>query len=338
MDMEFYGKVILVTGATGCVGKSLTRRLLKEGWTVRTLACNSAEVVRLAYEGAQTIMGDITGAASLRQAFQGSHFVFHLSGAEDSHAPAARGQLRPVHSARAAAEAALQAGVERFIYLSDSIVYGYGAAKDTDEASPMHRSGGPAVRERVQAENAVRKAIGRGLPAVIVQPTTIYGPYAAAWTLYPLQLARAKRLACPHRGRGLLQPIHLDDVVEGILAAALVGKPGQSYLLPGSEVVTCRQFFEYFARISGEENLPGAAEGLAASAGEWMAELAGKPPLFEPWQKRCLDMHATYNGGKAYYDLGFLPHLNLESGMRRTEEWLHRERRIVGRAVQVKPE
>lgn len=317
MSTEFYGKTIFITGATGCVGKVLLHTLLKEGWTIKTLARTADEAAALNKAGAQAVMGDITNAASLRQAIQGSQIMFHVYGVDDSHAPPADGQPSLSACAKAAAEAALQAKVERFIFLSDSIVYGYEAGDGTSETSAVSANHNPAIAERVRAEQAVEKVGRRGLPTVILQPTTIYGPHVEAWTLRLLRLLNEDNLVCPDEGKGLIQPIHIYDVIEGILTAALTGISGESYLLTGSRAVTCQAFLEFYAHMLGKETVPVAGAGL------FSALFAPKPAL-DPWQVRCASMRATYNGGKAYFDMGFLPRYTLETGMQRTEEWLRK--------------
>ncbi len=317
MSMEFYGKTIFITGATGCVGNVLLRTLLKEGWTIKTLARTANEAAALNKAGAQAVMGDITNAASMRQAIQGSNFVFHLSGVDDSHAPPAAGQPSLSVCARAVAEACLQAQVERLLFLSDSIVYGYDAAEDTSETSPMSSSREPAIAERVRAEQAVQKVCERGLAAIILQPTTIYGPQEEAWTMQLLRLIDEDNLICPNEGKGLIQPIHIYDVAEGILTAALVGIPGASYLLTGSKAVTCQTFLDCYARILGRAEVPASGSGFFSG-------LFGRKPSLEPWQVRCASMQATYNGAKAYFDMGFLPRYTLELGMQQTEQWLRK--------------
>lgn len=320
MSVEFYGKTIFVTGAAGCAGKALLTTLLKEGWTVKALAASRAEAAKLASKGAEAAMGDLTDAASLQRAMQGAHFVFYTHGPDDSHSPTAEGQPPLPGCARAAAEAALRAGVERFIYLSDSIVYGYNAKKDTSEISPVRAGGDPVVGERVKAEQAVMKAAERGLDAVILQPTTIYGPHANAWTVRMVELVRAGELTCPNQGRGLLQPIYVHDVVDGMLAAALVGKRGEKYILAGPDVIDCQSFLDHYAMMMGLDGVEVSGRGL----GGLFHALKGKPQGLDPWQARCASMQATYNAGKAYYELGFLPRCTVETGMRLTEAWLRR--------------
>ncbi len=315
MNMEFYGKTIFITGATGCAGKILLRSLLKEGWTVKALARSPSEANWLTREGAEAILGDITDAASLQQAFQGSHFVFHLYEASNSHSPPPPNQPALVESAKAASEAALRARVERFIYLSDSIVYGYNPGKNIIEETTLSNSHDPAIAERVRAEQAVRKAHEQGLPAIILQPTTIYGPHVEAWTLSLLRSIEAGTLSAPQNGKGLLQPIYIYDVIEAILTTALVGNVGQTYLLPGSEIVTCQTFLDAYAHLLGKQGVP-------LSQGGVLSGLFGKKSALEAWQEHCLCMESTYNGGKAYFDMGFLPRYTLEAGLQRTADWL----------------
>ncbi|MGA2615877.1 MAG: NAD-dependent epimerase/dehydratase family protein [Spirochaetia bacterium] len=224
------------------------------------------------------------------------------------------------------AEAALQSGVERFVHASSVAVYGMKPTGHLCEASPHVRNGDPYPDTKLEAEDVVHQLVlERGLPAVIVQPTQVYGPGDVHWTLRPFRMIRDGRMILFAGGTGLVMPIYLDDVVEGILAAARHGRAGESYILTGPAVVTIHDFFGCYARMLGKERLPSVPLWLAmtiAALSEGAAAALGRKPMFTRDEVQRIERKATWDGGKAMMELGFKPMVTVDEGMRRVEAWL----------------
>lgn len=114
---------ILVTGATGKVGSRLAMRLVQQGHAVRALVRDAARAIELSDEGVQLVVGDLMQPASLPAAVQGVDAVVHCAaffrGAtpEEAHAVNNLGT-------QYLAQAALEAGVARFVFTSTGLVYG----------------------------------------------------------------------------------------------------------------------------------------------------------------------------------------------------------------------
>jgi nucleoside-diphosphate-sugar epimerase len=155
----------------------------------------------------------------------------------------------------------------------------------------------------------------------------VYGPRDEAWTLSPLKLMRAGSMILPDNGRGLVTPIYIDDLVQGMLAVAEHGRIGESYILAGEETVTFREFFGYLGRMVGRDRFPSVPGRLAvavAAGSELLGRLFGARPRFTKEAVRGTMMQVRYCGAKAR-TLGFTPRIGLEEGMRRVEEWLASE-------------
>jgi 2-alkyl-3-oxoalkanoate reductase len=229
----------------------------------------------------------------------------------------------------ALAEAAQKAGVQRFIHVSCTAVYGTPPNGSLDEFAPLQYSRDPYIDSKVQAELILREMAKKsGLPLVIAQPSLIYGPGMETWTMQPLRSIGAGQLVLPDGGAGLLHPLYLDDAADGVLAAALSGEIGQAYILCGPEVVSAAEFFGYYAQMLGIERVPtvSAAQALReASLAEWTAKLTGQPPKKTRADVQKLMMRCACNGAKAYYDLQFAPTVPLEEGMRRIKIWLQEQ-------------
>ncbi len=321
------GKQVLVTGATGLLGGLTARRLLADGARVRGLARNPARAAELAAAGAEIVAGDMTDGLSLVRAADGCQGAFHFAGAlANEFRPRSYFRRVNVDGTCNLAEAALANRVERFLYCSTAWVYGMAAGANTDETAPHRYSGEPYCDTKLDAEEAVREFVrDRGLPAVIVQPTEVFGPDDKNWTIGPLQLIRSGRMMLASGGIGLVQLIYQDDVVEGILAAARHGRVGEAYILGGPTVTTIREYFMGLARIAGQEQLPSVPGWLAlvaAGLAELRSRVNGRPPVFTRGAVRGTMVCASYRTDKALAEIGFLAKTDLATGLERIRKRL----------------
>jgi len=333
VDYDLKGKKILVTGATGFIGGQVTKRLLKEGMQVRAMARTPAKAGFLAGRGAEVVYGDMTDAASLRNAVQGCQFVFHFAAAmRRGFQPDSYYRAVNVEGTRILAEAALDANVERFIHTSSVWVFGLDAVQNTSENSLRHPSREFYCDTKLEGENVIRALIKeRSLPAVIIYPTVVYGPYDDNCTMQSIKVIQQGKMILASGGTGIWNTIFIDDLVDGILAAARHGVIGEGYILGGPENVTLREFEENLARIAGRERLASLPAWLTmtiATLAEWEANIFHHPPFATREYVRGMIMHATYNLNKAKRDLGFEAHTDLSTGMHRVQEWLVHTGRI----------
>ena len=329
MEYSLKGKRILVTGATGFIGGHVAKRLLHDGIQVRVMARDLEKAKFLADRGAEVVCGDMTDLASLKSAVQGCQVVLHLAAAVrklNIYSTLAYMRAVNVEGPRALAEYALEAKVERFVHTSSSWVFGLDAAANTGEDALRHPSHEPYSDTKLEGENVIRTMIKQlGLPAVIVYPSIVFGPYDDAWTMGVINAIQEKRMMLPSGGTGLLHPIFIDDLVEGLLAAATRGNIGEGYILCGPETVTVREYGGYLARMIGQEKLPSIPSWLAlsiATLAEWEANIFHHRPWLMREAVRGMAMHTTYNGEKSKRELGFEAHTPVMMGMERVQDWL----------------
>jgi nucleoside-diphosphate-sugar epimerase len=326
MDFELSGKKCLVTGASGFIGQSLALRLLKEKASVKALVRNRARAVLLEESGVEIFTGDITDRESIQKAIKGCDAVFHFAAVTNEFKPLSYYRDVNINGSIMLAEEALKAGVRRFVHTSTSWVYGMFSGRNITERSPHLKSGLPYADTKLETEDLVRQLYEKqGLPCVIIQPSEVYGPNDRNWTGRPLDLMRSGKMLLINRGKGLIQPIYIHDLVDGIIAAARRGRLGESYILCGSEVVTFKQYFEYFARMLHKKDLP-SVPGWAALPLAALTELLGtmthRPPIFTRSEIKSSMTTVAFNGAKALEELGFQPKVSLEKGMAKISEWL----------------
>jgi len=329
MALQLQNKRILVTGATGFIGTHLCRRLLKEGADVRIIARNLAKADTLRSEGADVNYSDLTDYSSLYHAVKNCHIVFHCAGVLGNEAKSwSYFKKINIEGSRLIAAAALNANVERFIFLSTSWVYGMDAKGHIDEKSPVCLSKSPYCDSKIEAEILLRKFLqDRGLPLIIVQPSPVYGTGKNVWINSTLKLTKAGIIFSPDNGAGLLQPIYIDDLIDGIILAVQKGRIGESYIMCGPETVTVRDYFNYFLQMTGRKKIPSLSKKVSLKIGA-LAELVTKyTPLSITTTEviRGIIMQAIYSNEKARRELGFEPKFYLEEGMKKVKKWLQKE-------------
>ncbi len=192
---------VLMTGATGFIGRALALALLREG---HELVCAVREPARLDLgEGRWRAL-----RADLAQVPQADFWAPHLQGV-DAVVNAVgiireqAGQTFEALHHRAPAElfrAAAAAGVPTVVQVS-----ALGADRDAQSRYHLTKRAADAVLRALPVRGAV------------VQPSVVYGPQGASAAMFN-SMAAAPLLALPQAGRMQMQPVHLDDVVAGIVA------------------------------------------------------------------------------------------------------------------------
>ncbi|WBY01125.1 SDR family oxidoreductase [Ramlibacter tataouinensis] len=240
---------ILLTGATGLIGGAIARALLRQG---HQLVCAVRDPARLQLgAGASALQADLAGVPTA------DWWAAHLRGVDAvvnavgilRESP---GQSFEALHHRAPAElfrACGQAGVACVVQVS-------ALGADRQARSRYHLS-------KRAADDVLRSLPLRG---AIVQPSLVFAPGGASSSLF-LELATAPVLALPQRGAMPVQPVHLDDVVEGVLALLAQPPPRiETLAFAGPQPLPLR---DYLASLRGQ---------LGLGRGPWVLPLPA--PLF----------------------------------------------------------
>ena len=122
---------VLITGAGGFLGTWMTQEFIEQGHSVRAADLESADLSRHREMGAEPFSFDITDRATVEAATKGMEIVVHAAGIFDLSAPAELMWAVNRDGARTAAEVAAEQGVQRFVMISSTSVYG----RNTDHVS-----------------------------------------------------------------------------------------------------------------------------------------------------------------------------------------------------------
>jgi dihydroflavonol-4-reductase len=302
----------LVTGATGFVGAAVARALIAAGQQVRVLARPTSNRRNLDGLDIEIAEGSLEDTDSLTAAVSGCRYLFHVAADYRLWVSEPASMFRAnVDGSRNLMLAALDAGVERIIYTSSVATLGIVPDGSADEQTPSGASDmiGPYKLSKFQAELAVRQLISeRGLPAVIVNPSTPIGPGDVKPTPTGRLIVEAARGKMPGFVDTGLNVVHVDDVAAGHLAAAERGKIGERYIL-GGENLSLAEILTVVAEIVGRRppmlKIPYAVVLPVAAGAEIMARLTGREPFVTLDGARMSRKKMYFSSDKAIRELGY---------------------------------
>lgn len=309
------------------MGSHLAERLLAEGVAVRGLARRPASAAFLARQGAEIVPGDLAERAGLEEAVRDCQAVLHTA-AWTGGPDAGERQAWTINVAATGwlLQAAQNAGVQRFVYFSSVAVYGLNSAPLIDESAPTPPVGQLYPDSKIAAETLVAAAQADGLPTTVIRPASTYGPRGSAWSIGPVEQIQAGRLVLLGEDRGLVNPGYIDNVVDGVLLALRSpAAVGETFNLCDGTAITYREFYGRYAAMLGRERLPvypaWLARGAVSPPGRWLRRLLGRPAP-GPWSYHFRFNPSRFSIAKAQRVLGYAPAVDLDEGMRRTEQWL----------------
>ncbi len=322
---------ILVTGGTGFTGKALVRRLLGEGYKVVALDYQEGlKTEELRKWGADVVIGSVTDKDVVRRCMEGVDIVQHLAAAfRELDVSNTYYDEVNIGGTRNVLEAAIQAGVKKFIYCSTCGVHGNVENPPADETAPINAAD-YYQQTKYKAEPVVMEYYRQGLPCVILRPAAIYGPGDPE--RFYMIFNRVRRGMFPMFGRGktLYHPLYIDHLVDAMLLAQEKGRgDGQAYLIADEEYVTIEVLDRRTAIALGVEvKIPHYPLLPLIIAGHICEKICKpfhvKPPIF-PRRVDWYRQNRAFDIGKAKRDLGYNPTVSLDEGLKRTADWYKEE-------------
>ncbi len=317
----------LVTGSTGFVGAHVVRALLARGDRVRVFVREGSSRANLAGLDVEIASGDLTDLASLRRAVRGVRVLYHCAGDY-------RFGVRAPWTLYAAnvngtdnlMRAAFDEGVERVVYTSSVGALGLTAdGRPSNESTPVHLSDvvGHYKKSKLLAERVVDAWVARGLPAVLVHPTTPIGDLDVKPTptgRIILDFLRGKMRAFVRTGLNL---VDVRDVANGHLLAAEQGQDGRRYIL-GNRNITLKEMFDILARMTELRSpwlrLPHWVPMVFATADTALSRLKGRDPGVPIESVRMSRDMMFFDSSRARRELGFAPG-SVENAIERAVDW-----------------
>lgn len=326
----------LITGATGFIGGRLTERLDRHdppGYVA--MARSAAAAAGLQARGRSAVVADLLQPGQAAHALQQCDAVVHL----------AHGDRGP-EATRRLVEAAVAQQVRRFVHISTMSVHGPAPGPEAahEATARIGRYGNDYADSKAEQEEIVQAAMGRGdLRAVILRPTVVYG-LGGHFEMQVLRQAQAGEVTLFDGGRGLCNPVFVDDVCDAIEAALVCDEAvGQAMFINGDQSVTWGEFIHRFAamvqpaprivdlsaaeaKAYWAEHPPEPVGGLATRVVRKLRRLVSGPPPAAPWPPLGRVLRETFpihfSNAKAKALLGWAPQVDFEQGLALSRAWL----------------
>lgn len=318
----------LVTGATGFIGRRLVDRLVAGGVEVVAFQRSGGHFFPATVESVQ---GDVCREDQVAAACARVDVVFHLA-ALVTFDPRRRDELVRVNGGGTAAvlAAAMRAGVKRCVVAGSAATLGVSWAarfpRHEDASPPPEQvARNPYMESKLACERAAFDCPPR-MPVVVVNPTTVFGPgdrTLNSGTLFR-QVTTWPVLPVPPGGTNA---VDVDDVVDGLVAAASRGTPGRRHVLAGQDL-TFAEVISTIARVTGRNPVmvpvPAAAR-LPFEAAARVASAVSGGRFLTPQIVGDLFGFKHFACERARRDLGWYPRYSFADSAARAWEWYRRE-------------
>lgn len=318
---------ILVTGGTGFTGGNLVMRLLSKGHQVTAFDNQEGIVLgELKAKGAEIVIGSITDTKLLPELVRGKDAIFHLAAAfRLVNLPKTVYWQTNVDAMSGLLEAARAAGVKKVVYCSTQGVHGNVKNPPGDENSPITPEDYYQYT-KYEGEKVALQFMEKGMDITILRPTAIYGPGDPARFLMLYRRVATGVFPFFGDGKALYHPLYIDNFMDAFeLALEKPAAKGQTYIIADEKYYTIEEIVRTIAGIMNVDlktpHYPFWPMYAACAAVEFLYKpLPFEPPLFRrraDWFRQ----NRAFKIAKARGELGYVPGVDLKTGLTRTYEW-----------------
>jgi nucleoside-diphosphate-sugar epimerase len=320
---------VLVTGATGFLGKHTALRLLRDGYEVTGLGRNLNIGRNLEKAGVKFVAADLA-EGYLDDIFQGHDYVIHCAALSSPW-----GRYQEFYDANVRAtvqviEASREAGVKRMVHVSTPSLYIDSTHKldiSVDEPLPKNAINFYADTKRL-AEDKVTDAVSDGFSAIIIRPQGIIGPGDSAILPRLLRMARKKVLPIIGEGDNLVDLTYVDNVVEALVLAMRAPEEfvGRKYNITNGEPIRLYDMLERIFTDLGfayrKKQISFEKAYFIAGAMEFGCRnfLPSTEPLLTRYSVCALGLSRTLNIEAARRDLNYEPIVNMKNAIKLVTE------------------
>lgn len=300
---------VAITGGAGFIGQAVAARYRALGATVV-----GVDVKPDADQG--IVEGDTSAPGPWQDVVASADLVVHTAALVSNTSGLQRAWEVNVLGTRHVLDAAARGGAERVLHLSSVRAFSdLDFPADVDEQHPVRPDGHEYVDTKIASEQVALQAHAAGeVPVTVIRPGDVYGPGSVPWTFWPVIGISSGTFALPDDGEGIFSPVFVENLVDGLVAAAASeAAAGQVFTLSDGVGITNTEFFSHYFRMLGKD--------VAYLPADELREVFEGIGVGGDTVDYLLRRH-TYSIAKARRMLGYEPKVGLDEGMARCEAWL----------------
>ena len=320
---------LFITGIGGFIGRQTARRALERGWTVTGMEANPDTAQEVREElGLEVAVGDISQQEDCNAALQKADVVLNTAAIVQEDGDWARFRAVNVQGALNVARSARRAGARQYIQLSSVMVYGFHYVPYITEEGLVSGDNNPYCQTKIESEIALKRMQADDFAVTIIRPGDVYGPGSVPWVIRPLEMMQQWQFMHIDGGKGCFNYLYIDNLIDAIFLATDAKAYGQTYTVTDG-AVTNKEYFNALAEKAGVQWIPSVPSVLIKPAAgilsKVMEGMGRKLQINEQAIRYMLRPH-PYSNEKIKKELGYRPKIDLQEGLRLTEEWLRTER------------
>jgi nucleoside-diphosphate-sugar epimerase len=322
---------LIITGATGFLGRNLAENLHHDG--VQVLATGRSVDVggKLREKGIDFRPADLLDSDGLTESFSPANGVIHCAAKT-----ADWGKYREFHDTnvvgtRNVIRACERHRIRKIIFVSTPSIYYTGEDRyDISEDEPLPAKQSTAYAEtKVSAEQELLALREQGYQVVVFRPRAVYGPYDSTISPRILRMAEKKHLPLINDGEALTDITYVDNFVDAVrnCLAAPDSAWNEVYNISNGAPITIRDWFamvlKSFGRPFRPKNVPESTAKAVAGVMEFASRLpfGPKKPLMTRFSVGYMARSMTMSIEKARLKLGYSPAVGNKGGFERYAEW-----------------
>jgi nucleoside-diphosphate-sugar epimerase len=315
---------VLVTGASGYLGRNILRDLIGRGYCARGLARSEASANLVRQLGAEPVLGDILDLASLEAAMDGCIALVHAAADTDHGRSSKEQEITNLKGTKNVYDAAHAAGIKRAVHISTEAVLLDGRPiENADETWPIpNKPAGGYSRSKAGAERIALAANGDGLDVIVMRPRFVWGRDDTTALPQLVKAANSGKLVWFDGGNYLTSTTHIGNVVEGVRLCLAKGTAGEIYFITDGDDIAFRAWITALLGtqgidLSGVKSAPRRLINLIVNAGELLGKLTGGAvtgPLGKQ-EYATIGNTVTLNITKAFQELGYVPVVSRAEGL-----------------------
>lgn len=329
-------KRIVVTGATGGLGRNAVDALLEKGLAVHATGRNAQIGQHLTKQGAQFSQLDLAIASPVQLAdlLQGADAVWHCAALSAPWGAKADFVAANVTATALLIHAAGQSDIKRFVHISTPAVYfDYQHRWNVPETFRPAQYVNHYACSKAQAEDVVQAAVRQypNMQCVILRPRAIFGRYDQVLMprLSRVLTQRRGKLPLPHGGQITIDITYAENVVRAMWLATTHANlvSGSVFNITNQEPVLLhdilhRLFADALGRPFSVRSIPYPLLAAAALGMQAISALTNKEPALTPYSIGALSFNMTLDATRAKQVLGYIPAVSLTEGIERTAQWM----------------
>ncbi len=322
---------VIITGATGFVGRNLTAALSEDGHHVLATGRSAAIGAELERDGVQFRPADLEDGERLHAVFEPADCVVHCGGRSGPWGRYHDHYRANVLGTRNVSAACRAHGISRLLFVSTPSIYFTGRDRfGVTESDPLPaRQFNHYSATKLRAEQELAGAAGEGLDVISLRPRALYGPWDGIFIPRIVRMARSRSFPLINGGTAQVDVTYIDNFVDAV-RCCLHAPPeawNEAYNISNGDPISVRDWFggllEAFSLPFRPRPVPAALARTGAAVMELAASLpwASGPPRMTRASVNYLAASMTMSLDKATQRLGYTPRIGNVEGFRRSAEW-----------------